>query len=46
MAVDKITAKTGNAPIKQLGQTRGTRFGTNRDAKAGSAEVREEKAGS
>ncbi|MFG0329860.1 MAG: hypothetical protein ACF8PN_08185 [Phycisphaerales bacterium] len=28
----KITAKTGNAPIKPLGQTRGTRFGTDRDA--------------
>ncbi len=46
MAVDKITARTGNAPVKKLGQTRGSRFGTNRDAKASSAEVREEKSGS
>lgn len=44
--MDRITAKTGNAPIKQLGQTRGERFGTNRDVKATSTAVREEKAGS
>jgi hypothetical protein len=44
---EKITLKTGTAPIKQLGQTKGSRFGTNRDAKViGSSAVTEEKAGS
>lgn len=27
--MDSITAKTGNAPIKPLGQTKGTDYGTN-----------------
>ncbi len=27
--MDSITAKTGDAPIKKLGQTKGQSFGTN-----------------
>lgn len=27
--MDRITANTGNAPIKKLGQTKGESFGTN-----------------
>jgi hypothetical protein len=27
--MDRITANTGNAPIKKLGQTKGSDYGTN-----------------
>jgi hypothetical protein len=46
MAAEDVNMNTGKAPVKQLGQTRGTRFGTNRDAQASSTAVSEEKAGS
>lgn len=42
----RITANTGKAPIKKLGQTRGSRFGTNRGAQVkGGSKVTEEKSG-
>ena len=44
---EQINMKTGNAPIKPLGQTKGSRFGTDRDAKViGSSAVTDEKPGS
>jgi|GEM_PF-4667917 len=46
MAVEDVNMSTGKAPIVQLGQTRGTRFGTNRDVKAPDCTVTAEKAGS
>ena len=46
MESPRITAKTGNAPIKKLGQTRSGRFGADRNAKVvGSSKVTDEKSG-